>query len=188
MPVTIDSFHNWYLSHYYGKLRSLFEYYVSPYVLSDESRSSIHEIVPRIYLGDIRVAHNKEKLDSLGITHVVIAVVGVPPPFPDDYKYMNVDLCDVQEEDIKKHFSDVHSFIDDALRTPENKVLIHCMKGASRSATLVASYIMRVNDVPLQEAIQSMKEKRPVVNPNVGFMEQLEKYDMGLRATKSCLF
>ena len=45
--------------------------------------SSIDKIIDGIYLGDIRAASNLFTLKSKGITHVLQALGGMNPPFPN---------------------------------------------------------------------------------------------------------
>ena len=53
------------------------------------------------------------------------------------------------------------------------KVIVNCFAGVSRSATIVISYIMYKNKLSVQEAIEFVKTKRSIINPNYGFVCQL---------------
>ena len=46
----------------------------------------------------------------------------------------------------------------------------------SRSASLVALYLMKEKGWDYDTCYQFMKERRPVVDPNYGFVEQLREY------------
>lgn len=48
--------------------------------------------------------------------------------------------------------------------------------GKSRSATVLAAYLMKSRQLDPKEAVQRIKQIRPFVEPNPGFMEQLELY------------
>ena len=55
----------------------------------------------------------------------------------------------------------------------EKNVLVHCRKGRSRSATVVISYLMSRHGFGRSEALNWVKDRRPSVSPNAGFMQQL---------------
>nr|XP_033776235.1 protein phosphatase Slingshot homolog 3 isoform X2 [Geotrypetes seraphini] len=65
-----------------------------------------------------------------------------------------------------------------------SKVLVHCKMGVSRSASTVIAYAMKQYGWTLEEALRYVKEKRPIVHPNPGFMKQLLIYQGILDASK----
>ncbi|OWT39927.1 dual specificity phosphatase 12 [Cryptococcus neoformans Bt1] len=52
-------------------------------------------------------------------------------------------------------------------------VLVHCQAGMSRSASIVAAYLMSQYDLDPMEAMTMIREKRPVVEPSATFWHQL---------------
>ncbi len=52
--------------------------------------------------------------------------------------------------------------------------------GMSRSATVVCAYLVATARMTPQEALTAVRAKRAIVNPNVGFLEQLDEYDKQL--------
>ena len=48
--------------------------------------------------------------------------------------------------------------------------------GRSRSATILAAYLISKYNIPPHAALALIRETRPLVEPNPGFMEQLELY------------
>jgi atypical dual specificity phosphatase len=50
------------------------------------------------------------------------------------------------------------------------------MMGISRSASVVAAYIIATRGITASEAIEFLRKKRPIVCPNIGFRRQLENY------------
>lgn len=55
----------------------------------------------------------------------------------------------------------------------------------SRSATVVIAYLMRHHDMALIDAFKYVRDRRPCISPNPGFMHQLVRYEQVLfgRAT-----
>lgn len=170
----------YYLTYFYGKVRS----YVQPYWSTE---FKIHEIVPNLYIGDISSAYNCEELEKLGITHVVTAILGVNPIFPNKFIYKNIPIRDVVDEDINNYFQQSNKFIHNAIANG-GKVFVHCIFGASRSATLLSAYLMQEYGMTCQDAIERLKAKREVVNPNAGFVEQLETFAIKLQEERIELF
>lgn len=61
-------------------------------------------------------------------------------------------------------------------------MLVHCVAGVSRSATVITAYLMRLKNIRYKAALAMLKRVRPIVTPNDGFIEQLRLYQtMGNR-------
>lgn len=56
------------------------------------------------------------------------------------------------------------------------RVLVHCAKGASRSASTVMFYFMKYEGHSFEDAFRYLKQCRPVVQPNEGFIKQLQQH------------
>jgi protein-tyrosine phosphatase len=81
---------------------------------------------------------------------------------------------------LKEYFEITNNFIDDALDNDE-KILIHCMVGRSRSVTILAAYIMKITGMNVENTLKSIKNKRSMIEPNEYFILQLEGYYKELR-------
>lgn len=55
-------------------------------------------------------------------------------------------------------------------------VFVHCQAGMSRSATVVAAYLMRELNLDPVDAVSFLRERRPVVDPSPTFWHQLGLY------------
>ncbi|KIJ61952.1 hypothetical protein HYDPIDRAFT_95280 [Hydnomerulius pinastri MD-312] len=132
-------------------------------------------ITSRLYLSDLYTARVPGTLKRLGITHIVSALeADVGADFGEDVVVMHVPIRDNADVDIAKWFDDVVKFICDALEADEqNKVLVHCLQGISRSATLVCAYLVATTPMHALEAIAHVQSKRGIVAPNLGFRRQL---------------
>lgn len=178
-PKTMETFENIEYGVMYscGKVMS----YTQPtwnkvwdYVCGNEFK--VNEIVSGVYISDFYSACDKEKLVDLGITHIVTAIAGVEPMYPDLFSYYNIDVCDRKYSDIKVHFGKCSDFINNAIKNG-GKVLVHCKCGVSRSATMVAAYLISKQNYTPRQAIDLMKGRRECINPNDGFIKQLVEYE-----------
>jgi hypothetical protein len=146
-----------------------------------KSDSTPAEVAPRLFLGSVGAASSDRILDSLGITHVVLACAGMKPHFPHKYIYLEVPLLDSMQQSIDAHFDRVHAFVDAALASSERGgILIHCFAGRSRSTALIASYLMRTRKWSLSRALVTIQQRRAVARPNPGFLLQLRRYQDAL--------
>lgn len=59
------------------------------------------------------------------------------------------------------------------------KVLVHCARGISRSATLALAFLMIKERLTLVEALAAVRRHRNIL-PNVGFLKQLCHLDSSL--------
>ena len=48
-------------------------------------------------------------------------------------------------------------------------MLVHCQQGVSRSASIVIAFLIKKFKVCYKDALDFVKKKRSIVNPNEGF-------------------
>lgn len=169
-----------YYSYYvYGKLRSYYHYYSSENISND----SMNEIIDGIYVGDIYSASNYNNLKDNEIKSIVCCVVGIDDLYPKYIDYLNLDLIDNCDENITRVFDQSNDFIESNVNN-NKKILIHCIAGVSRSVTLLACYLIKKYDYTPEKALEIIREKRNVANPNESFMKQLHKYYTDLQIKK----
>jgi len=129
-------------------------------------------------------------MTKLGITHM-ISVMEDPPTTVSKVVRHLVPIPDKWDADILKYLDGTTEFIRAALAENENnKVLVHCFQGVSRSATVVCAYIIAqaANGMTAAEAIGQVRAKRGIVCPNDGFRTQLATYSerfVGIRGKPS---
>lgn len=147
----------------------------------DAGPSSFDEIEPGLFLGNLTAATDVNWLKKTGITHI-LTVDSCPLPRKIQERLPNliikyIQVTDMPREDLLTHFEDSYEFIDRALLESNNKVLVHCYFGMSRSATIVIAYMMKKHEKCFSDAFQVVKEKRRYVGPNPGFLAQLKLYE-----------
>jgi dual specificity phosphatase 12 len=141
--------------------------------------SDIDLILPNLFLGNRSAAHDKNILKFHGITHIVQCTEG-GHPFQEEFTYMKIEAGDSEDFQMCEHFASSFEFIEQALSNENNAVFVHCAAGASRSATIVIAYIMKKLSLPYTAALKYVQNKRPIVQPNEGFLQQLQQYEKQL--------
>ena len=71
-------------------------------------------------------------------------------------------------------------YTEDNLKNGGN-VLVHCVAGISRSASVVLAYLMWKENMSFEEALEYLKGLRPIVEPNDGFVKQLKDFEVQIR-------
>jgi hypothetical protein len=71
------------------------------------------------------------------------------------------------------------AFID-AQRRAGHTVLVHCDAGISRSPMVVAAYLMRLHHWTRDQALDFLRQKRPIIGPNDAFLELLKEWEQTL--------
>jgi protein-tyrosine phosphatase len=151
----------------------------------------IVEIIPHLFISNWFTSNNKNIIKEYNI-NAVITVETYPKPH-DILRYYNennidfayINLEDSPNANIYKFFDSSYNFINSHIRNKKN-VLVHCYAGISRSATLIINYLCRnlytynnlSNENPiniLNYCVNFAKNKRSIINPNIGFLEQLKR-------------
>lgn len=157
-----------------------------------------NQVYPQILLGDAATALSTYKLSQLGVTHVLntaqaptVSMFPTPetPQFQDwgtvggfvrtseayyrraGIQFLGFPAFDTFNFDLSRYFHQAADFIHNAIESG-GKVLVHCHAGISRSATIVAAYLMIKRHMSAQEAIRTIRVGRSI-RPNGGFLQQL---------------
>ncbi|XP_027453062.2 dual specificity phosphatase DUPD1 [Zalophus californianus] len=146
----------------------------------------VNEVWPQLYIGDEATALDRYGLQKAGFTHVLNAAHGHwnVDTGPDYYRdmaieYHGVEADDLPTFDLSVFFYPAAAFIDAALSQDHSKILVHCVMGRSRSATLVLAYLMIHKNMTVVDAIRQVAKNRCVL-PNRGFLKQLRELDKQL--------
>ncbi|GLB34384.1 putative dual specificity phosphatase, catalytic domain [Lyophyllum shimeji] len=143
---------------------------------------SFNEIVKgQIYLGNLSAALSPEVKKKLGITHIVSVCPEYPSTGPN---HLAIVVEDTEYDNILIHLPKACQFIQSALDRG-GRVLVHCVMGVSRSATVVAAYLMKTWKMSRTAAVRWIKQRRAQVHPNYGFIKQLETF-AGCKYEPSC--
>jgi dual specificity phosphatase 12 len=101
-----------------------------------------------------------------------------PADFFTTSNYPHVSLLSLEAHDedaynISTHFPVALNFIHKSLQAGDGAVLVHCAAGVSRSAAIVAAYLMAVQQIGATEAVLRVHQARPCACPNIGFLRRL---------------
>ncbi|KAI0761117.1 protein-tyrosine phosphatase-like protein [Irpex lacteus] len=132
------------------------------------------EVVPGLWLGSLENAQDTESLKQKNI-HSILTVMRGTVNIKETFTRLQIDLDDTDEEDILKHFVTCIAFIQAELDKGRG-VLVHCFAGISRSASIVAAYLMYSRELNPTDALNLIKESRSQIYPNPGFLKQLELF------------
>ena len=155
----------------------------------------LHEIRPGLWLGSVHAARDRSVAERRGITHIVSIILDpwaelklpartsdpvdakmareLAPTSEDPVHCLLIDgIDDVPTAPLSHYFAAAHKFCARA-RSSGGRVLVHCMAGRSRSASIVAAHLIMAERISTSEALASIAAKRPGIDPNAGFVEQL---------------
>ena len=143
------------------------------------------QVLPHLYLGNMRDASDITILNRLGIGYV-LNVTSKPPCYTMEpgitYKQLVADDNGLQN--LRQFFEEAFEFIDLA-KSNNSGVLVHCQAGISRSPTIAVAYLMKYYPMAMADAYKFVKTKRSIISPNLNFMGQLWEFEQGLRAFKT---
>lgn len=133
----------------------------------------------RLFLGSYNQAAQYVLIQGLGITHVVnVTAECTNVHEAKGIKYLHIVILDEKQVDVMKFFKDAYEFIDAALNEDnKNKILLHCALGKSRSATITIMFLMKKFNWSAEKALEYVKMRRRIVDPNYGFLEQLDRFE-----------
>ncbi|XP_063145106.1 protein phosphatase Slingshot homolog 3 isoform X2 [Candoia aspera] len=141
------------------------------------------KIFDYLYLGSEWNAANLEELQKNRVSHILNVTREIDNFFPEHFTYMNVRIYDEEASQLLPYWKETYSFIS-AARIQGSRVLVHCKMGVSRSGSTVIAYAMKEYGWSLERALGHVRERRPIVHPNPGFMRQLELYQGILDASR----
>ncbi|XP_073907331.1 dual specificity protein phosphatase 8 isoform X2 [Castor canadensis] len=138
-------------------------------------------ILPHLYLGSQKDVLNKDLMTQNGISYVLNASNSCPKPdFICDSHFMRIPINDNYCEKLLPWLDKSIEFIDKA-KLSSCQVIVHCLAGISRSATIAIAYIMKTMGMSSDDAYRFVKDRRPSISPNFNFLGQLLEYERSLK-------
>ena len=130
-------------------------------------------IKDKIYLGSAFNAATKSTLDALNIKYIINVTDKIENYFPNCYHYETYIIDDNDHQHIIPFLDKSYKKIKEFQEKNDGNILVHCVMGASRSASIVCYYLMREYNFNPKETYQAMKLKRECVNPSFTFYDDL---------------
>lgn len=132
------------------------------------------QILDRLWLGGVDDACSAFFLRWSGITHVLNCAVECPPSriYPrgpaEELVIHHLALEDDEDggepEEIVEGARTLYSWLD-ASGAEQNRVLVHCMAGISRSPTIVIAYLILYKGMGYEEAYDFVAARRSFIRP-----------------------
>ncbi|CAB4394152.1 unnamed protein product [Rhizophagus irregularis] len=145
-------------------------------------------IVPPSPFGALRSNSSLQKRvsarsNSLQLAHgAMLSGIPLVVPATSDFKPLKYKkfFWTHNQENLIADFIPAFAFIDEA-RSAGRNILVHCQCGVSRSASLIISYVMKVNRMTLNQAYEYVKDKSPYISPNMSLVYQLVEFEKTLK-------
>ena len=135
-------------------------------VLAVPSMSEI--VAERVFLGNACAASSAALLEDAGITHVLELFSGRKNP--GDIRTVvtrQVDFPDDGTQRLRTIIGPCLDFVQTALdQSPQNRILIHCSAGVSRSPSIVIAHLISYRRMTIDAAEEMVRRARPIVDPN----------------------
>ncbi len=138
----------------------------------------LNQVEPLLYIGDYKCRRRDTQLKEANIRFVIAC--GLPSerehhyfyPLPSPIRVHDYFFDDHESVNIIPHVYETHRLISEAHERGE-AVLVHCVMGISRSATLVMGHLMLRDKISREEALAKVETARPCVFPLGAFYRQL---------------
>ena len=134
-----------------------------------------------MYCGTFLNANNNAEIKALDIKYILNCAIEIKPKnLPKYVKYCQLNIVDDDSTDITLFFDQAFSFIEEA-RKNNQKILIHCRLGISRSPVLIIGYFIKYMGYTTEAALNLLTSQRSQIHPNSGFISQLKAYEKKIK-------
>ena len=124
---------------------------------------SYNEIIPNLWIGDYHSSINHNFLLENNIKTVINCSKNLKFVEFKNLNKLRIPIDDNRSNESNKkmleYFEKFYDIIDQSLKNNEG-VLVHCRMGCQRSATLIALYLMKKNNINFKQARKIIRSKR----------------------------
>ncbi|CCM00844.1 uncharacterized protein FIBRA_02886 [Fibroporia radiculosa] len=146
----------------------------------DDFHPQASEIIPDLFVCDIYTATSTAVVRGLGITHIASVLKHDCPCFPVEMRHIHIPVDDSRNAELLGHLDFTADWITHALEH-KGRVMVHCVWGMSRSASIAIAYLMVARHMSVDNALKHVVSRRQIVRPNSGFLRQLKLYERILK-------
>ncbi|KAH3727032.1 hypothetical protein DPMN_052957 [Dreissena polymorpha] len=145
-------------------------------------RSPIAKITDSVFLCGVGCI-NAELLHTRGITHILNTAEELADfQYPlNNLNIRHILMRDSEDEDLLALLDTCVDHIHLVACNPQSRVLVHCVAGVSRSASVCIAYLVKYGHKSLKDAYTHVFNKRPCIFPNFGFWRQLVEFEVRIR-------
>ena len=138
------------------------------------------QIIPNVWLGNLKAAHDEIFLKNAGI-QVVFNATKDAPFHPSIRRRYRVPVDDnLQEEEIRNMELWSYEIVYKLLKEYKEgrPILIHCHAGMQRSPAITAMFLMAIFNMSADQARAYIRNKRPIVFfPQANFGKSIEGFE-----------
>ncbi|KAJ7762971.1 protein-tyrosine phosphatase-like protein [Mycena metata] len=110
--------------------------------------------------------------------YLSVCADAIPAELPESgFHHMRISVEDVDFVDLLIHLPSACRFIHEAVRSG-GTFLVHDVERFSRSAAVVAAYLMWSQEISATKALDTIRESREHIWPNAGFQGQLVLFEL----------
>ena len=96
-----------------------------------------------LYHGEFIHARNIELLQKLDVRHIItVCDFKLKKEIFNIFNVLWIDLHDIPLADISQYFQQTNEFLE-MCRSKNEKVLVHCQMGVSRSSSIILAYLLK---------------------------------------------
>lgn len=121
------------------------------------------KIIPNLFIGDIYAAYNK---NNFLIKNKISVIISIIQDFNYNYKFTGINYIFIPYRDLDickintiKFLNLMADFIKYLLLLGYN-ILVHCRNGHHRSASVIAAYLIKYNNMDYLESLSFINNKR----------------------------
>jgi len=145
-----------------------------------EAESDAHEIIPRLWLGNVKASMNEEfiKQNRISVVFNCTKNLAFSPMIPVKYRVPVDDNLEEAEIRNMELWSGEIAYKIMSEYMDGKTILVHCMAGMQRSAASVAFLLIALMKMRALDAMRFIKEKRMIAFfPRANFGRAIDYFD-----------